>query len=407
MREGISMKARREIVRALAVEYAKASKGEKSVILDHVCTAMGWSRANARRRLVAAGKARAGPTPLPRRRQRKYGPESRAVLERVWTLSGEPCGKYLAVVMEDHLERFERFGELAELAGLLDDTVRGELSSMSGATIDRYLAPLRKARYPAASLSSTRPGAMLRSEIPVRWSGTPMEQEPGFFETDTVAHCGHSLFGEDLRTITLTDVFTGWTANTAVRNRAHRNVLAGVAGLADALPYPMRGLDFDNGGEFVNVPLTGWARGRGIELTRARPYRHNDNAHVEQRNRDWVRRHAFRYRYEGPEELELLQQLWVLVDARNNHLLPMVKAKDHTTSSSGRRRRTYDKPRTAYQRLLDAGAMDEENARALAEIHRELNPAAITRGINAIQNQLINRARLRTQHDGTTATRAK
>ncbi|MGJ9404673.1 integrase catalytic domain-containing protein, partial [Arthrobacter sp. KK5.5] len=256
----------------------------------------------------------------------------------------------------------ERFGELGPAAGFLDDAVWDELVSMSAATLDRYLKPLRDARYPAAGLSSTRPGLMLRSEIEVRWSGTPMEQEPGFFEVDTVAHCGHSLQGEFLYSITLTDVFTGWTANTTVRNRGHRNVVAGVAALVEALPYPLRGLDFDNGGEFVNVQLIEWAELRGIHLTRARPYKHNDNAHVEQRNGDWVRRHAFRYRYEGPEEMALLNELWVLVDQRKNHLLPMVKANGYATGRSGRKRRTYDKPRTAYQRLLGHAALDPAHA---------------------------------------------
>lgn len=393
----MSMGARREITRGMAVEYAKASKGEKGVLLDHLCAAMGWSRANARRQLVAAApKPGAGPVALPRRRARKYSAAAQRVLERVWTLCGEPCGKYLVVVMEETLERLVRFGELGPVAPLLDEGVWDELVSMSAATLDRYLKPLRGARYPAASLSSTRPGTMLRSEIEVRWSGTPMEQEPGFFEVDTVAHCGHSLLGEFLYTITLTDVFTGWTANTTVRNRAHRNVVAGVARLAGSLPYPMRGLDFDNGGEFVNTQLIEWAGRGGIHLTRARAYKHNDNAHVEQRNGDWVRRHAFRYRYEGPAEMALLNELWVLVDQRKNHLLPMVKANGYAMAGSGRKRRTYDRPRTAYRRLADHKALDPARAAVLAGIHEGLNPAAITRRINEIQNQLINRARMRT-----------
>ncbi len=159
----------------------------------------------------------------------------------------------------------------------------------------------------------------------------------------------------------------------------------------------MRALDFDNGGEFINIQLIKWAQERNIDLTRARAYKHNDNAHVEQRNRDWVRRHAFRFRYEGPEEMDLLNELWGLVNLRKNHLLPMVKANGYATARSGRRKRTYDRPRTVYQRLLDHEAMDPEHARALAEIHRDLNPAAITRRINAIQNQLINRAKMRAQ----------
>lgn len=406
MKQGISMGARREITRATALAYAGGTKGQKGVMLDSLCGSMGWSRANARRQLVAAAARKRGPVPLPKRRGRKYSHPACLLLERIWTLSGEPCGKYLESVMGDELERFVRFGELGPLRDLFDEAVRAELLAMSGATIDRYLKPVKDARYPAGSLSSTRPGSMLRSEIEVRWSGTPMEQEPGFFEVDTVAHCGFSLRGEFLYSITLTDVFTGWTVNTTVKNRAHSNVVAGVARLVESLPYPMRGLDFDNGGEFINEQLIEWADAKGYHLTRARAYKHNDNAHVEQRNNDWVRRHAFRYRYEDPGEMELLNRLWVLVDQRKNHLLPMVKADGYTTTAAGRRRRTYDKPRTAYRRLLDLGALEPGQAAALALLDHGLNPAAITREIDAIENQLIARAKLRTQRGAPGVSRA-
>lgn len=396
------MTTRHQIAKGFALEYAKATKREKGILLDNLCAATGWSRANARRRVTTefakiTGKA---PVPIPKRRHRTYQPATITLLTRIWTLAGEPCGKYLAVIIADELERLERFNELETYADLLTDQVREQLLGMSAATMDRYLKPVRDARYPASCLSSTKPGAMLRSEIPVRWSGTPMEQAPGFFEVDTVAHCGHSLKGEFLYSITLTDVFTGWTANCAVKNRAHRNVVAGIEALVQCLPYPMTGLDFDNGGEFINVQLIEWAEAQHIDLTRARAYQHNDNAHVEQRNRDWVRRHAFRYRYEGPEELALLNELWELVGWRKNHLLPMVKANGYGTARSGRSKRTYDAPRTAYQRLLDLGAMDEAHAQALAVVHRELNPAQITRRINQLQGQLITRAKLRARADG-------
>lgn len=400
------MGARREITRATAKAYAAGTKGQKSVMLDNLCQAMGWSRANARRQLVAAANRKAGVVPLPKRRARKYSLAACRILERIWSLEGEPCGKYLAAVMDDALERFVRFKELGPLADFLDDMVHEELMSMSAATIDRYLAPERAKRYPAGSLSSTRPGTTLRSQIDVRWAGTEMEQEPGFFEVDTVAHCGHSLSGEFLYSITMTDVFTGWTVNATVKNRACRNVVTGVAALVAALPYPMRGLDFDNGGEFVNEQLIEWAESNDYYLTRARAYKHNDNAHVEQRNNDWVRHHAFRYRYEDPEEMELLNRLWVLVDQRKNHLLPIVKADGYTTARSGRKRRTYDKPRTAYRRLLDHHALDAAHARELARIDHGLNPAAITREINAIQDQLITRAKLRTQRGARGISRA-
>lgn len=131
-------------------------------------------------------------------------------------------------------------------------------------------------------------------------------------------------------------------------------------------------------------------------MTRSRPYQHNDNAHIEQRNGDWVRRHAFRYRYETDTELALLNQLWALVMARKNHLLPCVKATGWKQTPTGRKKRIYDKPRTPYQRLLDTGALDPTTRARLEAEHDKLNPAKITRGINRIQQQLIDLAKNRT-----------
>ena len=135
---------------------------------------------------------------------------------------------------------------------------------------------------------------------------------------------------------------------------------------------------------------------KDIPVTRGRPYQHNDNAHVEQRNGDWVRRHAFRYRYETLAELALLNELWGLVMARKNHLLPCVKAVDWTQTRSGRKKRVYDKPKTPYQRLLDTATLDDTTRTRLAAEHDLLNPARITRGINHIQQQLIDLAKART-----------
>ncbi|MBP2399789.1 integrase [Glutamicibacter protophormiae] len=216
-----------------------------------------WFKASAQCRVAAEYNKITGKKPVmpPKHRPRIYQPSTISLLARTWTLTGEPCGKYLAVNIADVLERPERFGELETYADLLTDEVLHQLLNMFAATMDRYLKPVRDTRYPAGAQSSTTPGAMLLSESPIRWSGTPMEQAPGFFDVDTVVHCGHSLKCEFLYSITITDVFTGWRANRALKNRAHRNVVAGIEALVQSQPYPMTGLDFDNGGEFINVQL--------------------------------------------------------------------------------------------------------------------------------------------------------
>ena len=179
---------------------------------------------------------------------RIYGYGTLKVLIEVWTLIGQPCGKYLAPIMAETVDTLVSFGELDKVAARYNEDVRAQLLAMSPATIDRLLIPTKDARYPAAK-SATRPGATLRSSIGVRQAMDEMEKAPGFFEIDLVAHCGHTLKGEHAWTLTATDVYLGWTVNVAIRNRAHTS---------------------------------------------------NDNAHVEQKNGDIVRKSAFRYRYDTP-----------------------------------------------------------------------------------------------------------
>ena len=268
--------------------------------------------------------------------------------------------------------------------------------SMSAATIDRYLKPHKDAAYPVA-LSGTKPSHILRSSIPQRTAMDAPLTVPGFLELDTVAHCGHTLKGEHLWTLNATDPVIGWTMMRTVRNKAFVHVHEGLNWIAKHAPVPIAGMDFDNGSEFLNWSVIAWADNRDIPLTRGRPYQHNDNAHIEQRNGDWIRRHAFRYRYETDAEMTLLNELWDLVMARKNHLLPCVKATGWTATGSGRKKRIYDTPRTPYQRLLDNGILDAKTKTRLEHEHAKLNPARITRRINQIQQQLIELASARTQ----------
>jgi hypothetical protein len=387
----------RELTKAYAREYQRASKKAKGVMLDELCAATGWSRVNARRaiRHALARKGRAGQQPR-KPRPRKYSYDALKVLEQVWTLSGEPCGKYLAPVMGDTVERLLRYRELGKVADRISDEVLAEVQAMSPATIDRYLAPVKAARYPQAK-STTRPGLILRASIPLRTAMDGFPATPGYLEIDTVAHCGHRNEGDYLVTINATDPYLGWGVTRTVRNKAFVHMKAGMDHILATYPIPLAGVDFDNGSEFLNWGMIAWCDDQGIPtITRSRPYEHNDNAHVEQRNGDWVRRHAFRYRYETPAELEDLNLLWTQVMARKNHLLPCVKAIGWTQTSSGRTKRVYDQPATPYARLLASGALTGPKAQRLADVHQALNPAAITRKINTIQNRLLDSARERT-----------
>lgn len=391
------MTARREITKKYARQYAKAGKADKGALLDALVATTGWTRDHARRAIRVAS-ARHGPAAAVVRkpRPRKYSYDALVVLQEVWRLAGQPSGTYLAVVMDDTLERLVRFRELGKVADRATPQVLDEVRAMSAATIDRYLKPHKDSAYPNA-LSGTTPSHILRSSVPVRTSMDDPITTAGFLELDTVAHCGHTLKGEFLRTLTGTDPVTGWTMLRTIRNNAFIHIHGGLEWITKHAPIPVTGVDFDNGSEFMNWAVITWCDKQAIPVTRSRPYKHNDNAHVEQRNGDWVRRHAFRYRYETDAELALLNELWDLVMARKNHLLPCVKATGWDTTPAGRKKRTYDKPRTPYQRLIDTGTLDEQTHTRLQAEHAALNPAKLTRAITHIQTQLIDLAAARTR----------
>lgn len=399
----VSMTTRVEVTKKYAQAYAEASKADKSLILDKVVEITGWNRDHARqqlrRRLVQPkGRATATVAVVDRRKTKplKYSYDALKVLQLVWGTSGGLCGKYLVASMPDWIESMEAHGTLVAGVGRYTAEVRAELLQMSAATIDRYLAPAR-AIDPLRGLPATKPGTLLRNSINIRKAGDEVEAEPGFFEIDTVAHCGPTLQGEFARTVNFTDMHTGWVYTHAIRNNAHVHIRAAFDAFTAAVPFMVTGIDCDNGSEFINHQLVGWASQADIYFTRSRPYKKNDQATIESKNNHLVRRYGFYYRYDTPAELELLNQLWPLVNDRLNYFTPTKKPNGYGTDSVGRRKRLYDKPRTPYRRLLDAGVLSPAQQTELATYKADLNPTAIADQIDRIQQQLINLAAAKTR----------
>ena len=390
MRNGLSVSARTEITAKYARAYRIASRVVKSRLLDEVMAVTGWSRDNARRRLGQAAKPRAV---RPRSgRPRKFSQEAIAILERVWAISGGSCGKYLAVAMPALLEALENHGELVPGKRAYNLSVRSELLGMSAATIDRYLAKA-KARGALHGMSTTKPGTLLRTSITIRKAGDEVEADPGFFEADTVAHCGPTLKGEFARTVNLTDMITGWVFTTAIRNNARVHMLAALDRALEAIPFPVAGLDCDNGSEFINHDVIAWAADRDVYFTRSRPYRKNDQATIESKNNHLVRRYGFHWRYDTPDALMLLNRLWPLVNDRFNYFTPTKKPTGWATTSSGRRKRIYDTPKTPLERLLDAQVLSPQQTEELIAHRATINPAEIAREIQRLQYHLTGLAK--------------
>ncbi|WP_415115522.1 integrase catalytic domain-containing protein, partial [Microbacterium sp.] len=252
----------------------------------------GMGRSTARRMLT--GPALPDPAEqIDRRRLRAkgYSDDARATLEHVWALMGMPCGKYLTVMLPLWVPLLEQAGDLDK--PFVTEDALAELEAMSPATIDRYLAPARE-RMRLRGISTTTPvPQVLRNSIGLSKAGDAPPTTPGVIEADTVAHCGPTFQGEFCRTLTMTDLVTGWTENASIRNNASKWIVQAVGDLQVLFPFPLTVFDSDNGSEFINHDVADWLQARDIAQTRSRPYRKNDQATVESKNNHVVRKHAF------------------------------------------------------------------------------------------------------------------
>ncbi|KAB1941317.1 transposase family protein [Brevibacterium linens ATCC 9172] len=355
----------------------------------------GMGRSTARRMLTGPRLPDPGEHVDKRRlRPKTYSDASRVLLEHVWALMGMPCGKYFVVMLPMWLPLLEQAGDLDH--PFVSATAIEELESMSAATIDRYLAPARQSMQ-LRGISTTKPPPLLRNSIGLSKTGDEPPTVPGVIEADTVAHCGPSYVGEFARTLTMTDMVTGWTENASIRNNASKWILEAVADLDGKFPFELRVFDSDNGSEFINHEVADWLQQRDIDQTRSRPYRKNDQATVESKNNHVVRKHAFYWRYDTSEELGLLGQLWPLVSLRLNFFVPTKKPVEYATTSDGRRRRVYDSPRTPWRRVLDSGLLTDDQVTAISRRVDGVNPADLTRQINQIQMRLIELSKSKTE----------
>lgn len=381
---GLSMAERKAVTKQMARRYQKAAKGQKGRMLNELCALTGWTRRHARRALTEALVAPAKGNRQPR--PRTYGPEVVEPLRFVWATLNGPSGKRLAPFMGDIVEALERAGELE-----LDLEVRAKLLRMSSATIDRALAPERR-RLHVKGRSGTKPGSILKRQIPIRTFAEWDDRRPGFCEVDLVAHDGGSPWGEFCQTLDLTCVATGWVEPRGVRNKAQRWVHEAIEEIGEALPFPLLGLDSDNGAEFINMHLYRYCLEQGITFTRSRPYRKNDNCYVEQKNWPVVRQQVGYGRYDTPEELEALNDLYRVVRLYVNFFQPQMKLVSKTRRGAKVTKR-FDVPKTPYQRVLESPHVDQAAKDALRATYLSLNPAQLKRDLAACQDRLLQLAK--------------
>lgn len=273
--------------------------------------------------------------------------------------------------------------------------IEAQVCRMSAATIDRRLRSWRQ-KGGRRSLSTTSPGALLRSAIPIRTFADWQDNRPGFIEVDLVAHCGESAEDFYLNTLMAVDVATSWTEFVGVWGKTQERVGTAVHHVRQRLPFPLLGLDSDNGSEFINQNLARWCRRERITFTRSRPYKKNDNCYVEQKNGSIVRRIIGRDRYSSKQALEALNRTYYLLRWYINFLQPVMKLVSKTRHGANVHR-VYDTAQTPYQRLLNSGVLTEAKKAELAAIYARLNPVLLLKQINDSVEYLW---KLRDRHPG-------
>lgn len=338
----MNLRERQAVIRELGVRYRAAGKREKGRIVAQAQELLGYNRSYAARALRSASQPTRKNRPPRRRCQGRkpiYDESVKEALRQVWAVMSFPAGKRLAPFMAQIVPSLERHGELDLTPG-----VRQKLLQMSAATIDRLLA-----------------------------------------------HDGGNSRGDFAQTLDMVDVATQWTETVAVPNKAQRWVLEALQRKLPAFPFPILGIDSDNGSEFINHHLLRFCAAEQITFTRSRTTHKNDNCHVEQKNWAVVRRMVGYIRYDTPEQLQVLNALYDRLRLYSNFFQPAQRLVSKKRNGA-KVRKVYDTPKTPYQRVLASPDVPEEQKAALTQLYPTLNPAALRREISDLQQELIDLA---------------
>lgn len=365
------------IIRAFAREYKKAGRKKKTDLLTQLEQTTGYYRKSLIELLADPPKRKRR---IKRNRVSVYSLIIKP-LRIVWATANYACGQRLKPMIPSYLAALRRHKEL-----VVTKDERRLLVAISAATIDRLLTHDRK-RINLKGRSRTKPGSLLKHQIPIKMWTEWDNAQPGFLEIDSVHHCGTSLYGDYIYTLDVVDVATGWNECCGHMGKGEYRTIEALKTIRGRLPFPLLGIDFDCGGEFVNYHLIRYCDQNHITYTRAREAMKNDQAYIEQQNYSVVRRYVGYGRLDTQEQLEILNKLYVLLSDYQNFFQPVMRLKEKVRDGA-RVTRRYDKALTAYQRMLKRKDIPTGTKRQLRIRYKKLNPKKLLLGITNLGKKL-------------------
>lgn len=376
MRSKVSMKTRTELVSSKKEAYHSADRQGKTEILNVLVRSTGCTR----KHLIALLNA----TSVERRKRPSHlkalSPEALQALVFIWHVTNRICSKRLVPFIPEVCENLENHGHLT-----ISDDAREQLFKVSAATVDRALRNerLRCGR----SLSHTKRAALVKNKVPVRTFTDWSDAVPGFFEIDTVGHSSSNPNGPFLDTLNMTDIATCWTIPIALRAKSALDVLRALDASQSAIPFPLLGIDFDNGPEFLNELLIEWCDKRGVTYTRSRAYKKNDQAWIEEKNRSVVRKNVGSERYSCEEAFKVLTELYTVLYSYFNFFQPCQKLLEKRREG-GKTFRKHDAAKTPYQRVLEHPAISRSTKKKLKLKRQSLDILQLKQSLESLQVRL-------------------
>jgi hypothetical protein len=389
----VTMSDRKTLTKLYAPRYQRAQKKEKGQLLDEFLALAKYDRCYGAWVLRQQGKrVKVSPTRVmqgdvkakaPRVREKYYDTAVQKALVKVWAVMDGICSKRLAPALATLVPKLVACGELR-----VTKVVQEKLVQLSASSIDRLLTKERLALNGGKKVHHTKPGTLLKHQIPIRTFADWNEQAAGFVELDLVGHEGGNAQGDYCFSLNVTDVFSGWTETRAIQNKAQVWVVEALEVIRQRLPFALQGIDSDNGSEFINHHLMKYCQQHELTFTRSRSNRKNDNCFVEQKNYTVVRRAVGYRRYETTEQQRLLNALYDQLRLYLNYFQPVMKLVEKTREGS-RVKKKYDVAQTPYERLLLSDKVSKQDKVKLRAEYDRLNPAQLKRDIEGLQTQLL------------------